>query len=290
MQIGAHRANGIQSGSLPGNRDRGRPDMPVNSGGSADLPSSMMTSSRPLLYTTPNGHKKPSRSVPTLAAGTYIPRPGNATLVTSRSQLLTQERRYTPHSSAEPLLPHGHRLPAEVPPQSTQRAGDAVTADVSVMSNGGTPSRNAARTNKPPDQGDMQPKAIATKFPKNRRRPIVVDDEDDEDEEEVLIQLPTASQKPTEKRPLTSISSPSLQPLAQQASECAVPPELEGIRSAMGDHDWRTYVGLMESMINKGITEQEFDIMAGSIFQMENKKMEKKVHKMTYRMVRGMDT
>ena len=290
IKMGAQRAKDIQSGPLPRNGDRSRPNMPANSGESADLPSSMMTSSRPLSYTTPNGHKIPSRSVPILAAGTYIPQSGKTTLMTSRSQLPTQEQPYTPHSSGGSLVPHGHRLPAEVPPKSMQRTGDVVTADVPIINNDGTPLRNAVRTSRPTDQGGMRPETVTTKIPRNRRRPIVVNDEENSDNKEVLIQLPSASQHPTGKHHLTPISSPSPQSLAQQASERVVPPELEGVRSAMGNHDWGTYVGLMESVINKMITKREFEIMARRIFQMENKKMEKKVYKMTYRMVRRINT
>jgi hypothetical protein len=290
MQMGTYRANGIRPGPLPRNRERGRPGMPVNSGGSADLPSSILAQSRPLPYTTQNGQKIPSRSVPKLTTGTYSPRHGNAILVTSRSELPTQGRPYTPRSSAGAQLPYSHRLSAGGPPPSTQNAGDAATADVLQASNGGTPSSNAVRTSRPVNEGDMRPKAIATKFPRNRRRPVVVDAEEEESDEEILIHSPTISRQPMRKRHISPISSPSPQPFAEQAPEYIVPPELEGVRSAIGNHDWRTYVGFMERLINGEITEQEFEIMAGGIFQMTDKKLEKKVHKMTHRMIKEIDS
>jgi hypothetical protein len=169
----------------------------------------------------------------------------------------------------------------------TKRAGDEVAAEVPCESNSETPSENAARTISLTERRDMLLKSKAIKFPKNRRRTVVVDDEESNDDQ-ALIRVPTAIQQ--SKHQVLHSRSPSLSASipSQQILERAVPPELWSIRSAMGDENWQTYVGLVEKLMNEEITEREFAIMTGRIFQMGDKKMEKMVQKMTHKMIQKM--
>jgi hypothetical protein len=167
-------------------------------------------------------------------------------------------------------------------PRITKRVGDEVAAELPCESNSETPSENAARTNSLTERGDMPLKSKT----KNRRRTVVVDDESNDDQ--VLIRVPTATQQ--SKHKVLHSGSPSLSvPIpSQQTLERAVPPELWSIRSAMGDENWQTYVGLVEKLMNEEITERDFAIMTGRIFQMGDKKMEKMVQRMTHKMIQEM--
>lgn len=285
-QMNTHKTKSIQTGQLPGNADGGRSNIPVLPDGSAQLPPLRMTPSRLLPYITQNGHKVPTRSIAILDTDTRSSFPENTLPVTSPSQSLTQGRLLVPRSDPGAQLSDCHESKG-TDPESTHRARGVVTADVTTISNSETP-RTASRVKDATSPGSMRPRRAIARLSRKRRRPIVVDDGEESGDEGILIQTPYASHQSTQRQSQALSLSPSPQSLSKQTSDSVVPPELWSVRSAMGYRNWEAYVGLMERLTNQRITQRDFEVMTGRLFQMADKEMEKMVQRMAHKMVQSM--
>ncbi|KAJ4352208.1 uncharacterized protein N0V89_007555 [Didymosphaeria variabile] len=84
---------------------------------------------------------------------------------------------------------------------------------------------------------------------------------------------------------LSATDSHTGNPVASTFGVYAVPPQLHGIRAALGEASWKEYVDLVEKVIDCTISEDNFDAAERRMFHSFNEKMRMSIRKKMIKMV-----
>lgn len=104
---------------------------------------------------------------------------------------------------------------------------------------------------------------------------------------EVRVMANEAPRTPTPTLKSTDITA--VAEVVRESSPRAfhVPPELEGVKQALGEDDWNEYVGMVQKVLSEEITREKFDAVTKRTFQVGNSSLRRDVERMVAEMIVG---
>jgi hypothetical protein len=116
------------------------------------------------------------------------------------------------------------------------------------------------------------------------RKPEVIDSITIGDVSVAFEQAPQASKQPPKSDDNTAVAKIVCGP---SPWNYYVPPELDGVRHALGEGSWNEYVSLVQKVLVQEIAREKLDIFTRRTFQIGNAKLYKKIENMVSEMIVG---
>ena len=116
------------------------------------------------------------------------------------------------------------------------------------------------------------------------KQPDTIDSMEIDEVGEVFEQAPQSPKLPPKSNDTTAVTK-----IACDTSHCSyhVPPELAGVKKALGENDWNEYVGLVRKVLVKEVAREKLDTFTRRTFQVTDARIYRKIEKTVAEMIVG---